>query len=283
MKRTSVAFIIIAILLIITGFILKAAATKKAEIDDITLFRQTLTESGDLVETIDISDKDTNKIYINLDNTDINIVGGADFSYIEVINFNTLGYAVYNNNRTLTLENDIMSSLLGRAEGGQFGFNGIRDYLRFQKHNPEKKVNIYLSESSNVKIFDIQINSGNISFDKVSIVSDYILNLNKGNITFTNTPEISLLDVKSKSGNLSLNDILITKSDIELENGNLEYNNERSISYSYNLECEVGEIKIGNETFKGEHKNEVVSPLGIFNAKIGVGNIIVILNENISE
>ena len=144
MKKTSIFFIVVAIALIITGVVMRNNAIEKAEAENLQLFKQTLTDNGDLVEVIEFESDTTNKVNINISKANINIFGNAEKSYVEIINFNPLNYAAYSNNRAFTIQDDMISSLVGRAEGGNIKFNGVRDYLRFEKHNSEKIINIFL-------------------------------------------------------------------------------------------------------------------------------------------
>ena len=66
MKKTSIFFLIVSVVLIITGFILRNNAIKAAEEQNVQLFQQTLTENGDLVETVGYSSEDTNRINITI-------------------------------------------------------------------------------------------------------------------------------------------------------------------------------------------------------------------------
>ena len=104
MKKTSIFFLIISVILIITGVVLKNSALKDAEKENIELFRQTLTENGDLIETVEFSIEDTNKINIDIKNANVNIIGNAEKSYAEIINFNALEYVSYSNNRAFTIQ-----------------------------------------------------------------------------------------------------------------------------------------------------------------------------------
>lgn len=280
MKKTSVFFLIFAVLLVVFGVIVKNKAIEKADEKNIELFRQNLNEKGDLVETVEFSLENTNKINLNLKNTDVNIIGNSDKNYVEIINLNTLEYTTYENNRSFNIEYDFVSAVMGKAESGNISFNGVRDFLRFEKHNTEKKVNIYLAKDCTVKIFDIKIENGNVNIDNIKLVSDFNITINEGNLNIKNTEKLSLVKTDIKKGNVTLPSLYLANAEINIENGNLEFNTYTDWTYTYDIISQTGTIKYNTESFNGSYKTEAETPNGMFIAKIGVGNVTVKTTSN---
>ncbi len=276
MKKTSIVFLVVSVLLIATGFYIKNKGFEQAEKAEINLYSQELTDGGDIVEKIEFSLEDTNKININLKDTDINIIGGTSKNYVEIINFNMLEYSAYPNNRSFNVESDIVSSLTGRAEGGNISFNGVRDFVRFNKHNKNKVLNIYLAENSEVKIFEIELEKGDIFVSKINQTCDYNIKLKNGNVTLSDTPTVSLANFDIKKGNVVLDKTFITNTNMKIENGNLDFTSFSNITYDFEIEAETGDIKINEETHKGKYTLENDEVNGIFAAHIGVGNVNII-------
>ncbi|MBR5322854.1 MAG: hypothetical protein IKU48_04855 [Clostridia bacterium] len=273
MKKTSIVFLIISVILILTGIVIKNKSVALAEKENIKIYRQELTENGDLIETVEFSPENTNKINIKLKDTDVNVIGNAEKNYIEIINFNTLEYSAYSNNRSFNIENDIISALSGRAESGNISFDGIRDFVRLDKHNTERKINVYISASAQIKIFDIDIENGNVSFNNINQICDYNVKINQGNITLSGTPTVSLTDFYIKKGNISLDDAFIANAKLKTENGNVNFSTLSNIIYDYEIEAETGIIKINDETYNGKYSIENDEVNGIINAHVGVGNV----------
>ena len=283
MKKTSIFFILVAIALIITGVVMRNNAIKDAEKENLKLFKQTLTEDGNLVEIVDFASDTTNKVSINLSSGNINIIGNAEKSYAEIINFNTLNYAAYSNNRTFTIQDDMISSLVGRAEGGNIKFNGVRDYLRFEKHNSEKIINIYIASNATVKAFDIKLDKGNITLDNMTSVCDYNIILNKGNIECKNTEEISLLDAQIKNGNIKLDNVYIANTKINIQTGDITFNTPSYIVYNYNIENETGAINYDTNKHQGKFETSNENNNGTFQAHVGVGDVTITTFEDYAE
>lgn len=284
MKKTSIFFLIISVALIITGNVLRNNAIKAAEKNDLKLFQQTLNDNNDLVEKIDFPADDTNKINLSLINTDINIIGGADECYAEIVNLNSIEYSAYVNNRSFNIDSDIISAMVGRAEGGKISFNGVRDYLRFDKHNTEKAVNIYVTNDSTVKIFNIKLENGNVNIKNMADkVCDFTVTLDTGNVSVVDTAKISLLNVEIKNGNVDIDNSYILNTDISIENGNIDFKTQSNIIYDYSIKNEAGKININSEEYKGKYETTNETPNGQFVSYVGVGNTTVTLLEPITD
>lgn len=284
MKVTSIVFLVISILLVIGGSVVLNKSVEMADEKNIDLFKQTLRDNGDLVETIELSDENTSKININLKNTDINIIGNSEKSYVEVINFNAIEYSTYNNNRTFNIENDLISAVIGRAEGGSIQFDGVRDYLRNDEYNKnEKRVNIYLSSQCVVKIFDINIENGNVTVENLDWLCDFYSVINEGSFACKNTPKISFVKAQIKKGDVRLDKAYVANADINIENGNIEFSTPDSYVYDYNIESETGKIKYNDETHSGKFTMEHEDINAYFEAHVGVGNVTITTFEAPAE
>ena len=273
MKKTSIIFLAIALMLIITGTIIVNVAESKAEKKDIQLYRQILNKNGDLIETIEFSPTTTNKINISLDDTDVNVIGNAKKSYVEIVNFSALDYAAYLNNRALTIENDLLSSIINRAENGKISFNGVHDYIRSDKHNPQKKINIYLAKENDIKIFDIEIKNGNVSVSNFYSICDFNIKIEQGDLTYKNTPALSLINAEINKGNVNIDNTFISNTKINIENGNLKVTIPSNMIIDYTVVNEAGNISYNNESFKGRFTLENEDINGSFSANIGVGSV----------
>lgn len=274
MKKTSIIFLVIAVLLLVSGIVLRNKGIEKAEKNDQPLFKQTLTDEGDLIERFEYSPLTINKINVNLDkNTNVNIIGNAEKCYVEIVNYNALQYTVYPNNHTLTIEDDTISALMGRAEGGDISFNGVRDYIRNDKYNEQKCINIYIATGAEVKIFDISILDGNVKIDNVPTVCDYTILMKEGNIETKNTPDLSLFKCKLDKGNVSVDKAKISNTDIDVKNGNVTFTTPIDLVYDYTVTSETGSIKYNDESYTGSYTTENDEIDGLFTVKVGVGNV----------
>ncbi len=273
MKKTSIVLLIFSAVLIISGIILCSVGNTKANNEGIQLFKQVKDSDGNLCETIDLSNEKLNKINVNIPNANVTIYGNSPTSYIEIFNLNAIDYAVYTNNRALTIENDLISALVNRVSGGDLGYNGLRDYFRISNSDKQKQINIYLTEKNDIKFFDISIKTGNIVFDGIKTISDYKINLTNGDIKFQNTPEISNINAVVNKGNVDLISLFSNKISIDIKNGNLSFTLPKEISYKYSLTAEMGVIDLNGTTHNGTYTSAEEETDGEFKANVGIGNI----------
>ncbi len=279
MKKSTIIFLIISAVLIITGIILCVVGNAKSVSEGSKLFRQVKDENGNLVETIDLSEEVLNKININVPNANVNVYGNSEKRYVEIINFNAIEYSAYINNRALTIENDLISAMINRVSGGNIGYNGLRDYFRITRSNGKKEINIYLTSENDIKVFDFKIGVGNVSFDSIATISDYDVTLGQGNLTCKNTAEISKVSATIEKGNVELSQVFANQGVIEIGSGDLTLSSPKDMSYNYDLTVEMGEITVGNESYKGSHKTENEESDGKFKANVEVGNIKIKFDE----
>jgi len=279
MKKSTVILLIISAVLIVTGIIFCIVGSAKAKVDGSQLFRQIKNSDGNLVETIDLSEEILNKIKINVPEAKINVYGNSDKAYVEIVNFNALDYTAYINNRALIIENDLVAAMVNRVSGGDIGYNGLRDYFRIIKTNDKKEINIYLTNKNEVKIFDFNVGEGDLVFDSVANISDYNITLANGNVMFKNIAEVSKISAKIESGNVELNSLFANVGVIEIGSGNLTLSSPKDMTYTYDLTAEMGEITVGNESYKGSHKHENEESDGSITANIEVGNIKIKFDE----
>ncbi len=174
MKPTSIISLVVAVILIIVGLVICFSAQNMARSNGEFLFAE---ERGDdFVKTVDISESEISKIELIVSDAEINIIGQAQSSYIEFVNFKENYYSLSATNRVLSFDEipDVVSMLKFWENG--FSFNGMRYILNFsggQTAGLEKSVNIYLSSERLIKIFDIQGENCTVNIKNMASASDY--------------------------------------------------------------------------------------------------------------
>ncbi len=137
------------------------------------------------------------KVKISVADADINIYGGSESSYIEVLNFNENLCSYTGNNSMITFrETSEVEDIAGVWESG-LSFKGLRYILRPVPPDKQKTVNIYLAESEHVKAFDIDLHEGNVKIGDIDTVTDYDINLESGKVVIADVETGSSIDVKA--------------------------------------------------------------------------------------
>ena len=147
---------IVAVLLIIAGFVTCLIAQNMAEAEGQMLFAEN--RDYGLVNTLDLAETAISKLEINVQDADVHIYGGSESSYIELVNFRENYYSCNTSNRVVTFDEvPDVTSMLKFWENG-VSFKGIRYLLAFGEEEPvgDKVINIYLGgENIDLKIVSV--------------------------------------------------------------------------------------------------------------------------------
>lgn len=278
MKKTSVITIIASGVIIVIGLLLCIISSALAKSNDVRLFKQNKNENGDMVYSFSYESGDIDKVTIDLKKANVNIIGNSEKSYAEILNFSNAECIGYKYSSSLIFEYDIFGSTINKLQAGDFSFNGLRDFFHFSSHNKEKTINIYLTSGQRIKVFDINIEEGNVNFDSIDSVSDYNVTLKKGDVKFNNIEKASRISLSLKKGNADLGVTIPSTLKADISNGNLNMTQNSGRNYNYNIVCEMGNITIGNENKENPYKTENELFDCSIEARVGIGDIIISLS-----
>ncbi|MBE6709060.1 MAG: DUF4097 domain-containing protein [Ruminococcaceae bacterium] len=197
MKPRSIIALIVSAVLILGGIITCVVASSMAKSDGVMLFPEE-SPNGDLVYRMDL--KNTTKITVNSADADISIVGGAERSVIEVVNFNANYYKLSQSNGSLTFgQVDDFLSMFKFWDNG-FSFKGMRYLLRFGDDTAgTKKIIIKLSDADDIKLVNITSDTGDISVSDCTFAADYTLRADKGKVILNNIANSLSFNVSGKN------------------------------------------------------------------------------------
>lgn len=211
MRPQSIIGLIVAAVMIVSGLIVCSVAEGMAEKADIQLFAET--ENGTTrYKEPSFTDEKITKIEINVGEATVNVIGGSETSYVELLNFSENSFSYTHSGKTITVtEMADLSAVLKFWENG-FAFKGMRNILMSffgfgDKITGDKVVNVYLSdESKSLNNISITTTNGNIHLKDLSTESDYVLTLGSGDITVENISNASKLEIVADTDlNLQMN------------------------------------------------------------------------------
>ncbi len=183
MKPASVISLIVAVLLIIAGFVTCMIAKNMAEAEGQPLFAEDR-EYG-LVNTIDLTDTSISKLECNVDDAEIHIIGKSEKSYMELVNFRENYYSFSDSNRVITFDEVAdVTSMLKFWENG-VSFKGIRYLFTAKTEEPvgDKVLNLYLGgENVDLKIVSITGKNCKVYLDNLEYNADYTITLENGEL-----------------------------------------------------------------------------------------------------
>ena len=215
MKPRSIISLIIAAVLILGGIITCAVASAKADSDGVMLFPEA-DFNGDLVYRMDLNG--TTKITVDAADADIQIVGGAEKSVIEVINFNANYYKLNESNGSVNFAQvDDFMSMFKFWENG-FSFKGMRYILRFGDDAAgDKRVIIKLASDTDLRLVNISTETGDISLKNCPFNADYTLKAENANTDIKNVTNCAALNIYGNAGQITADSVITDKLAI---NGN---------------------------------------------------------------
>lgn len=203
MKPTSVIFLIVSILLACVGFLLCITASSLANEQGIGLFTQIGDEDDNYIATQIFTEEDLKKIVVKVSDVNVNVIGGAEESKIELVNFMNDSYNIQAGRSTLQISDNSGITGIIDLENFKINFGGFRDYLHYLFdfiEGNEKKVqtlNVYLTNEADLVNFNITVGDGDITLSDMQIDCDYKIVLASGVVDIRNITTDSSVQIES--------------------------------------------------------------------------------------
>ncbi len=276
MKPTSIIFLIFSVIILVVGMIVCNVATKLADKQGVVLFEQTTLENGDTVIKKEIPNDKFTKLELEIKDAPVNIFGGAESSYVELVNFDVNSYGISDLNNTLSIDDSFNITSLFKSTGGA-QFKGLRYVVfdRKEKKGSEKSVNIYLADNTDLKNISIKLGKGSVYVKSVSKALDYSLVTEQGNVTLDEVKNATLAKIRTGSGTVALNYSIGTLFDVDIASGQFNVINHNSDQISYAVGVSTGIVRYNGEDKGSRFESVSGDPLTTINARIGEGQAMI--------
>lgn len=291
MKPTSIIFLVISVLLVIGGFVTVGVAKQLAAADGIVLTDEA--GNDEYVYSYDYGEDSIGRITVNVKNADINIIGGSDKPYIELVNFSDGMYEFSSTNRILTVNNNTDLSSPASIANLAMNFKGLRSFVNYYNIGAlPKTVNIYLCDTHPVKIVDCTVDVGNVMIKNCATSADYNITIGTGELTAEKVSTASALNLVISDGNariarcdigklsaeIKAGDIdaeaQLGKVDVILSAGDFTYNSYGSLELTnLSLFTNVGKITVDGEDYGGYLENSGLPSESAIDVDISAGDI----------
>lgn len=203
MKPMSKLFLIVAAIIAAIGAVLMIVASCSAKAAGVQLFPEK--SDGKYVYTVDFTDTDISKISIDATDADITVYTGNEKEYIEFINFNENYYSISTTNRVISFDEYVDLESVFSFWDSNFKFKGIRSLFSLgKKIDGDKQINIYISDSRDLNVFDFEIEEGIISISNLSTSTDYKFTVGTGEVKFKNIKTSSSFSLVGNNCSLEL-------------------------------------------------------------------------------
>ena len=196
MKRKTKIMLLSAAVIIFMGIVMCLAGAAIGSSRGEQIFPEN-TEEGRRY-TYYFGDSEIGRVKFDAVKAQVNIVGGAERSYMEVINFNENLCTFSNSNAMVTFkENPDVSSALRFWESG-FTFKGLRYILRSGGSPDGGIINVYLAQDVKVKAFEITVENGKVNVSDIDTPTDYSITVGSGGITMKNITTTSFVTLTAQ-------------------------------------------------------------------------------------
>ena len=210
MKPTSVIFLIVSVLLACVGVMLCMTATSLANEQGISLFDQVGDGDDNYVHYETFTEEELKKIVIKVSDVKVNVIGGAEESKIELVNFPNNSYQIQAGRSTLQISDNAGISGIIDVENLKINFNGFRDYLHyvFDDSVKEKSLNLYLTENADLVNLNITTTTGDISVSDIATDCDFKVVISNGVVDFRDVITESSVQIEATdSANINIDNV----------------------------------------------------------------------------
>jgi len=238
-KKRSKLFLLISGIIFAVGIVLCLVGVGIASSSGEQLFATTKGE--DSYYTYSFGDGVTDRIKISVEDAHVNIFGGAEKNYIEIVNFDENSSSYSANGATVTFtQTEEIEDITGLWESG-VGFKGLRHLFVSGDTGKEKAVNVYISNDEHVKNIEIKLARGNVEISDLSKATDYSVSLESGRVRISNVKTTKSLAVNSRGDASSTTVILDAVSAMSTE-----INAKRAKLKAGTLETDECNVSIGS-------------------------------------
>ncbi len=292
MKPTSIIFLIISLVLVILGCIVTGVAKQLAAADDVQLIVDVSGNDESRTDVYRYAEDHIAKISLNLKNAKVNIIGGAETPYIELVNFAEGMYEFSASNRVITINDNIDFTSFSGVASLASNFNGLRGFVNhFKASKLEKTVNVYLCLDYPVNVVDCKLAEGTVNLENCTGFADYNISVDTGTLTVNNIDTSSSLNISIENGSANITDSNISKFTASVETGSVTVDaNINNITANIStgdficnyrgsldmtglkLFTNVGKITIDGVQYGG-YKESAASSENLIHINVGVGDI----------
>lgn len=210
MKPTSVIFLIVSVLLACLGVVLCMTATSIANEQGIGLFTQVGDGDDNYIHYETFTEEELKKVVIKVSDVKVNVIGNAEESKIELVNFPNNAYQIQAGRSTLQISDNAGISGIIDLENLKINFNGFRDYLHyvFEDSVKEKSLNLYLTENADLVNFNITTTTGDISVSNFNTDCDFKIVITDGVVDFRDVITESSVQIEAtESSNINIDNV----------------------------------------------------------------------------
>ena len=207
MKPTSIIFLVLSIILIVTGYVSMEMAVTLAENEGTSLYASdTLDEDGNRLSTVLFNSNDYDKIEINISDATVYLLRG-DEEKVVFKNYVEGSHTEIKSGVSYIISDNV--SAIDMITSGKFNltFKGLRHYWHDREIlSRPKEVYVYTTENTVLNSIEVRVGKGTVNINNYSADFDVMAHVTDGTIVAK--------DSKATSFNLSGDSATVTATDL---------------------------------------------------------------------
>ncbi len=299
MKPTSIIFLIISVVLVIGGFATAGVAKQFAASEGIDLSVTADENSQSATFRYEYGNDTVEKITVSVKNADVNIIGGSDKPYVELINFTEGMYSFSSGNRVIEIKDGMDFTSVSGIMSVVGTFRGLRSFVNYYYMKDfQKTVNIYICDANPINKVEVLLDAGQVSISDITAAADYSVKLDAGNVNMKNINTTSFVKVSVDAGQIDIDECVIKDCELDVDIGsisinakterldadidvgdfNLEYTDSLE-AVNLNLYAIVGTITLDGEKISGYMETDRDGLPNVIDVSVSTGNIVIDSNS----
>ena len=187
MKPTSIIFLVLSIILIITGYVGTEIASTTANNDGISLYNEETDEDGNRVNTIYFNSNGYDRVEVNISNATVYLIVG-DEEKVVLKNYTEGSFTSMESGVSFIISDNISAVDMITSGNFNLAFKGLRHYWHDRDIlSRDKEVYIYTTNATSLNALDVVLSSGKLVIDGYSAAFDVTAEVANGKINVNNT------------------------------------------------------------------------------------------------
>ena len=243
MKPASIIFLVLSVILIITGYVSCEMAKGMAESEGISLYNDTVDEDGNRVNTIHFNSNEYDRIEVNITEAKVFLCVGEEEKVV-LKNFTEGSFTGSASGVSYIITDN--QSAIDMITSGNFNlsFSGIRHYWHDRDIlSREKEVYIYTTAETAVNALDIVLQKGTVTIDGYKAAFDVMAEVNSGEVILSNS-EAAAFNITGENCKLTAESNKAARFHTDIKNGSITLKNTEADTLTKLNIQESGEVKV---------------------------------------
>ncbi len=243
MKPASIIFLVLSIILIITGYVSCEMAKGMAQTEGISLYNDSVDDDGNRVNTIHFNSNEYDRIEVNITKAKVYLMIG-DEEKVVLKNYTEGSFTGSASGVSYIITDN--QSALDMITSGNFNlsFSGIRHYWHDRDIlSREKEVYIYTTEATAVNGIDIVLGEGTLTIDKYKAAFDVMAEVNSGEVLIRGS-EAAAFNITGADCKLMAEDSSAARFHADIKNGSVNLKNTEASALTKLNIAEIGDVKV---------------------------------------